>query len=164
MKNIITIIMMLVAGSTMAQSSVKQQAEEMGRALSSKDYKTFVTFSYPAIVKEMGGAQKMAAAIQQQMQSMEQTAQIVSISFGEPSSVIREGNELQCTVPQQMTLKTAQGTLVTSSTLIAISQDEGNHWYFIDAGDRDINTVRTSLPNVSKKLVIPKPEPPKFLK
>jgi hypothetical protein len=164
MRKMITLIALLFSVSAFAQPNVKQQAEQMGRALMQKDYSTFVTFTYPAILQEMGGAEKMAAAIEKQMKGMEQTAQIVSISYGEPSAIIVEGKELQCTLPQQMTLKTPQGNILSKSTLIALSQDEGQHWYFVDAGERDIAAVRTSLPNVSRKLVLPKPEPPQFVR
>lgn len=163
MRHYLTLFSLLVSLSSSAQNSVKQQAEQMGNALVRKDYATFITFAYPAIVKEMGGSGKMAAAIEQQMKGMESTAQILSISYGDPSSIIREGKELQCTLPQQMTLKTPQGKVLTKSTLIAISQDEGTRWYFVDIGERDINAVRTSLPNISRKLILPKAEAPQFI-
>jgi len=163
MRSYLTLFLTLISSWSFAQNSVKQQAEEMGNALVRKDYKAFVAFAYPAIVQEMGGPQKMTTAIGQQMKAMESAAEILSISYGEPSSIIKEGKELQCTIPQQLTLKTPQGKVLTKSTLIAISQDEGLHWYFVDIGERDINAVRTSLPNVSRKFILPKAEAPQFI-
>ncbi|HRO41432.1 MAG TPA: hypothetical protein PL009_01265 [Flavipsychrobacter sp.] len=163
MRYLLTSILMLLCFAATAQSTIKEQAEKMGAALIGKDYKTFVTFTHPTIIKEMGGTEKMAAAIEKQMKGMEQTAQILSISYDEPSSVVKEGNELQCTVPQTMILKTPQGKILTKSTLIGISTNGGAHWYFVDAGERDINAVKASLPNVSRKLELPTPVPPQFI-
>ena len=158
--------LLLISTVTFAQQPavIKKQAEQMGNALLQRDYKTFVTFTYPTVVKEMGGAEKMAGSIRKQMEDMQKSATILSITYGQPSTVISEGKELQCTVPQEMIIKTAQGKIKSTSTLLAFSSDKGEHWHFVDAGDRDIATVRTTLPNASKKLVIPKPVPPQFLK
>ena len=162
---LVTIFCLFVALTSYGQAeAVKQQAEQMGNALLKKDYKTFVTFSYPAILKQMGGADQMAANIQQQMSTMEgQGAKVVGLTYGTPSPFVKAGSELQCTIPQEMVVQMAQGKIASKSTLIAISPDQGKRWYFVDAGERDLATIRKSLSNISKSLVIPKPEPPKML-
>jgi hypothetical protein len=63
-----------------------------------------------------------------------------------------------------MLVQLSAGKVASSTTLIALSADEGNRWYFVDAGERDLATVRKSLPNVSKALKIVKPGPPKLVK
>lgn len=163
MRRLFLSILIILPLFSAGQTNVKEEAEKMGLSLIRKDYEGYVRFSYPDIVKEMGGAKKMAAAIEKQMKSMEEKAQIVSLSYGEPSVIIIEGKELQCTLPQEMILNTPQGKLRSQSTLIAISRDSGKHWYFVDPGERDIQSVRMSLPNVSRKLNLTKPEPPQFL-
>ncbi|MBS1740268.1 MAG: hypothetical protein JST88_06975 [Bacteroidetes bacterium] len=164
MRFLFTSLLLIFSTLSFAQNKVKEQAKQMANALLQKDYASYINYTYPSIVKEMGGREKMISAIENQMKSMEPTAQILSIDFGQPSSVIQEREELQCTIPQQMVLQTPQGKVQTQSTLIGISKDEGNHWYFVDIGDRDLNAVRTSLPNISRKLILPKPEPPQFVK
>jgi hypothetical protein len=147
-----------------AQSNVKTQAEKMGQALVSKNYVDFTRYTYPKILKEMGGTEKMAATIRSQMENMEKTGvKILSLSYGEPSEIIKEKKEWQCTVPQIMTLKINSGKIISKTTLIAISQDEGKQWYFVDAGERDLETVRITLPNLSKKLVLPPMEMPQMI-
>lgn len=160
------IFLLLIGTAAFAQQAtvVRKQAEQMGQALLNKDYKTFVQYTYPTILKQMGGADKMARSIRKQMEDMQKSATILSVSYGQPSAVIKEGNELQCTIPQEMVVKLQQGKVKSTSTLLAFSADKGEHWYFVDAGDRDIAAVRATLPNASKKLVIPKPQPPQFLK
>lgn len=146
-------------------NNVKQQATEMGNALLKKDYISFVEFAYPKIVRQMGGKEKMAGSIQQQMEGIEKGgSHIVALDYGDPSTIIKEKKELQCTIPQTMTLRISGGRVLSKTTIIAISQDNGEHWYFIDAGERDLATVRISLPNISKRLTLPAPAAPQFIK
>jgi hypothetical protein len=157
---------LLVSTLSFAQTdNIKKHAVQMGNALLQKDFKGFVRFTYPKILKDMGGDLKMASNIERQMKGIEaQGAQIISLTYGEPGTVLKQGKELQCTISQTMIMKTPQGRIQSKSTLIALSADNGNRWYFVDAGERDIETVRQSLPNVSKSLHLPKPEPPQLLK
>ena len=166
MRLILTALLLLTTFSSFAQSStVKSQAEQMGKALIQKDYKAFVTFSYPAILSQMGGAEKMEANIARQMEAMESGgAKIIGLSYGAPSAIVKEGSELQCTIPQHMVVELSVGKVASGSTLIALSNDNGKRWYFVDAGERDLATVRKSLPNVSKALKIQKPTPPQLIK
>lgn len=167
MKRIIIVLLssLLFSLSVKAQDNVKKEAEKMGAALLKKDYGTFVNYTYPDVIRQMGGKQKMARSIAQQMEGMEKEGnKIISLSFSAPSAILKEGKELQCTISQTMEIKIPAGKISTTSSLIAISTDNGAHWYFVDAGDRDINAIRSSMPNVSSRLALPKPESPKFSK
>jgi hypothetical protein len=116
-------------------------------------------------VKDLGGKEKMIATLKKQMGDFDaQGVKILSITYGEPSSIIKEKAELQATIPQQMVFVTQEGKIQSTSSLIAVSKDGGKHWYLIDPGGRDLETVRISLPNISKKLVLPPNAPVKMLK
>ena len=82
-----------------------------------------------------------------------------SITFDEPSKVVKSGKELQATIIQHTEIRLQNGRLVSTSTLIAISKDEGVNWTFIDTSNKDIATMRKALPNLSPSIVIP-PQPP----
>lgn len=137
----------------------------MGKALMSKDYSSFVSYTYPNILKDMGGRDKMVETVKKQMADLEaQGVKILSLSYGEPSAIIKEKKELQATLSQEMIFETAEGKVQAKSTLIAISTDDGKHWYLVDPGERDLETVRITLPNISKNLVLPPNEPVKIIK
>ena len=92
----------------------------------------------------------------------QQGSRIVAAWIGEPGAFIDTAGELQCTVPQKMALQFETGKLVTETTLLAISPDKGQTWYFMDAADRDITTMRTKFPNLSSRLVLKKSPEPEF--
>ena len=148
-----------------AQNTIKADAEVMGKALVTKDYNAYISYTYPKLMKDMGGRDKMTETIKKQMDDLEkQGIKILSITYGEPSVIIKEKQELQATLPQEMQFQTADGKVKARTTIIAISQDDGKHWYFVDPGERDLETVRISLPNLSRKLVLPPSEPVKMEK
>jgi len=151
--------------STAMNTTLKQQADTMAQLLLKKDYNNFIKYTYPAIITMAGGKEKLLAGLTTAMKNMEaQGFTFSKIELGEPSKMIRTDKELQCTVPQILELKTTDGRLVTKSTLIAVSKDNGRKWYFIDTQGKDISTLKKQLSNLSSALVIPAKEQPLFYK
>lgn len=142
---------------------IKEQAEEMGQLLLKKDYQGFAAFTYPKILTMMGGEAKMIAFLEKNAKEMESEGiGILKVTLGEPSEIIVQGKELQGTIPQIIELKVPDGRLVTRSTLIVISTNNGKKWYFLDTSGKDIQTMRKTFPNLSETLVIPKKTEPVF--
>lgn len=142
---------------------IKEKVEIMGQSFLQKDFHTFVEFTYPTVVEMMGGKQKIAEAIAQGIEAMEAEGNsFVEISFGEPSEMIIEKEELQCTISQALQLKVPGGKFMIQSTLIAISIDHGRNWHFIDTSDKDIQMIKSMLPSLSERLVIPPLSNPVF--
>jgi hypothetical protein len=145
--------------------TIRKQAEMMGQLLIQKDFNSFTKFTYPKIVEMMGGKQKMIEVMEKGSKEMEaEGTGFLKVTFGEPSQIITEKNELQCTLSQEIKMKVPNGQLLTESTLIAISTDNGKNWYFLDTSGKDILTMKSMLPNLSKNLVIPNQKQPTFYK
>lgn len=135
---------------------VRTQANEMGKAFIGGDYQTFVRYTYPQLVKVMGGEMMMMAQLKKMSDDMKaQGMSCKRISFGDVSPVVKSQNELQCTLSQQTEIVLASGGLITSSTLIAFSTDGGVRWTFMDTSNKDEATIRKLLPNLSRSIVIP---------
>lgn len=143
---------------------VKEQAKKMGDFLLKKELKPFIKFTYPTIVEKMGGEERMIMIMEQGNKEMEAQGTIFSsVIFGEPSDIITtEEGELQCTLSQTIEMKVKKGRLVSKSTLIAISIDQGKNWFFIDTSGKDIQTMKKALPNLSNQLKIEQSHQPVF--
>jgi len=149
-------------GETAKRDALKKAADQMNYALVNRKFDLFVKTAYPkAITTVPGGAEKMIERLKTQMAAMDQQGhRIVAAWIGEPTAFIDTAGELQCTVNQKMALQFEQGKLITETTLLALSPDDGVTWYFVDAADRDIQKMRTIFPTLSSKLVLnPSPEP-----
>jgi hypothetical protein len=144
-----------------ASSNLTNQVTKMGDAFIKSDFKTFASYTYPAISKSMGGSAKMAATLTKTISDMKGQGMTFSkITFDEPTKIIKSGNELQSTIAQHTDIKLTQGRIVSTSTLIAVSIDNGNNWTFIDTSNKDLKTLKKSIPNLSSQLIIPAPQPP----
>lgn len=142
---------------------IKEQAEEMVQWLLKKDFRSFCKYTYPKIIEMMGGQQKMVEFLEKSSKEMKsEGVEFLNITIGNPSDVIIVGNELQCTVPQTLEVKVPNGRVISQSTLIAISKDNGKQWYFVDTSGKDIQTMKKTLPNLSAELIIPEKSQPKF--
>jgi hypothetical protein len=163
--------MLLLVGSVYAQAdiqklrpTVKAAAKKMNEALVKKNLAEFVKTTHPKVIEGTpGGAEKIVKDLEAQLSAIEKDgANIVSAWTGEASPIIDTAGEYQCTIPQYMkrNIKDPKGVLITQTTLMAISQDKGKTWYFVDATDKTLAQWKTVFPTLSSKLVIkPSPEP-----
>jgi hypothetical protein len=133
---------------------LKEQANHMRKFFLEKDYEAFSKYTHPTIIEMAGGRQQMIKAVKNQIQKMKaEGAEFLDLTIGEPSEIIRVENELQCTVPQTITLKIQDQKITKKTSLIAISTDSGENWYFIDAAP-GLNQIKKAFPKLSNKLVI----------
>lgn len=142
---------------------IKTQAMDMAKALLKKDYSTFSKYLYPGITQYVGGRDKFI----RQMDSVNSIAskfgaEIKRVLIGNPGEVVKYNKELQALLPQTTEMKTGFGSLAMETTLVAISQDGGKNWYFVDTSVINVKELKKSLPNLSPELVIPPAKPPKF--
>lgn len=144
-----------------AAENLKQAASQMGGVFVNGDYKAFVNYTYPPVVRLAGGTANMAAMLEKSIGDMKaQGTSFTHVSFDEPSAMVTSGKELQATIGQHIELKLKDGRLMVRSTLIAISADNGLHWIFIDTSNKNVDALRKAFPNLSPMLVIPPPAPP----
>lgn len=137
------------------------QANQMASLFKSGDYKGFLRYLHPSMISGAGGEAKMIELLNNQNAQLKSRGiKISSIIFNLPTEVVRSKNELQCTMSQQTELKPERGRVITYTTLIAISTDNGKTWKFIDTAKMDIATVRKLLPNLSSKIILPPKQKP----
>jgi hypothetical protein len=140
---------------------VTNQANQMASLYKSGDYKAYVKYIHPVIVQATGGESKMIELLTAQDVQIKSRGVIInSIVFNPPSEIVKYKNELQCTISQNTELKSAKGRVITYTTLIAISTDNGKNWKFIDTSKMDIATVRSLYPNLSKLITLPPKQKP----
>jgi len=169
MRYLLVILLFFISLATYSQTeqdkkilqNLKAQADSMGQAFIAGNFKAFAGYTYPLILKTMGGPEKMIAVLTKSINDMKADGMSFrSVTFGEPSKIEKSGKELQATVPQHIEIGLSQGRLVTNSTLIAFSTDNGLNWTFVDTSNKDTATLRKVLPNLSPAITIPPHMPP----
>jgi hypothetical protein len=143
-------------------SSIKTAAMDMGNALAQKNSKKFIGYMHPVMIELAGGEEQLRMISDSALKVFEQFGGRVSkISFGNPGEVVNHKKMLQSVIPQTLTLTSFVGDVELSTSLIAISEDEGKNWRFIDTNLFSLKEIKSAMPEISSTLVIPKSAPPK---
>ncbi len=156
-------MLLLLPATLFAQSTavLKKQATIVSDALVSGDYSTVVNYMYPKIVQNAGGKQKMLQLLTGAMMQMKATgATFQSATIGEPGKFYKAGREIHCLVPENIRVKTANGSFATQSNLLAVSQNGGKSWTFTDLNKATIDKIPQLFPYFNKDLRLPQPKTP----
>lgn len=149
-------------------TNVKTQATIWANALMKHDHKTVLSYTnidgFPkGKLNLMTEAKALKIIVTADSQLIKQGIAIKSIQFGEVLSILKVGFEFQCTVEQTTETAMQVGKVITKSTLIGTSPDNGITWKFIDATGRDKLEIRRLVPRLSDKLLFATKESPKFI-
>ena len=146
------------------ESTIKRQALEMARAILAKDLDKVVQYFPPKMVEASGGKSKVLAVRDSMNKFMQQFgAEVRKVVIGNPGKIITYKDVLQTTLPQTTQVAFMQSTVTLETTLIAVSEDKGKHWYFIDANMYRNPKLKASLPELSPDLVIPPQKKPEII-
>src|SRR4030088_907067 len=134
---LLTVIILLLAGIQASGQNlstvIKIQAMDMARAVLARDVNKLVEYMPPKLVADAGGKDKLMIARDTLNKYMKQFgAEIKKVTIGNPGKIISYKNQWQATVPQATEIKVMASKAILESTLIAISEDKGLHWYFVD--------------------------------
>ncbi|GAC1446898.1 MAG: hypothetical protein NVSMB56_10000 [Pyrinomonadaceae bacterium] len=142
--------------------NLKTQAEQVGAAFVSEDFGKVVDSTYPRLVEMLGGRAKMISFLEQNKKQWDSEGiKITSFTVDEPKEILRIDKQLFAILPATMKIKVPEGTLVGKSYMIAITDDNGGKWTFVDANRRsNEEMLRTLFPSAAGKLQIPETKPP----
>lgn len=171
MKKRLLILFIALLGLSTAQSQVNgpmdkavlEQADDMGKKFIAKDYAGFLLYTHPIVVKNMGNREKMLEETTKSFKQLEaENITFLAVKFGAPSKIVKVDNEMQCIIPQMIEMKVPGGKLTAHTSLIAISNNKGKNWYFVDVSSNSMESMKMLLPTLSSELVLPEPQDPSF--
>ncbi len=166
MKNKLLLIIVLLllinkAYNQNLQTTIKVQAVNMANALIQNDFPNFVKYMDPKIIAYVGGKEKLKATMDTAALKMKMFgASFKKILIGNPGEIISYKNQLQCVVPESTEIESVLGSLAAQTSLIAISIDKGKNWYFTDTNIYKADKIKSLMPDLSPKLVIPPQQKP----
>ena len=144
-------------------TTIKAAAMEMGNALAQKNSKKFIEYQHPVMIELAGGEDQLRNISDSALKVFEQLGGRVSkINYGNPSEVVVHKKVLQSVIPQTLTLTSFIADIEIATSLIAISEDGGKSWRFIDTNLFSVKEIKSAMPELSPALIIPKSTPPKI--
>ena len=165
MRDYLTFALVITSVSLFGQTkNIKDQAELTAKALMHDDYETLLKFTYPKVMEMVGGPERMISLIRNGKVEMKKRGiGFESVTIGEPSKVVIGGKEMLCLIPQTIFMKAPDGKIRKDSYLLGVSQDNGNHWFFIDTVNLTMENVRLVVPDYNSDLKIPAKKQPEFI-
>ncbi|MEO6522284.1 MAG: hypothetical protein ABIN91_11440 [Mucilaginibacter sp.] len=167
MKTLLTLLFAFITTLSIAQSktfkatpaqttALKVQAEACADAMMKQNYKQMAYYTYPPIVKMMGGAEQMEKQITKTMGQMQANGvTFKSVTIGEIKEVTQSKGDLYSIVQDILQLS-MNGTVITrSSYLLAYSHDNGKRWYFVDTAPMKNQNMKKMFPTYPPGFVIP---------
>jgi Sel1 repeat len=143
---------------------IRALAAESNAALISGNYARVADFPYAKVIEMMGGRDKMIETTRQTVEDMkDHGVTIIGIEVSEPERVVAAKDKLFAVVPQVVRMVGPKKTARATGFLIAVSEDAGKNWSFIDgAGLQDRESLAQLIPDFPAELSLPKKEPPVF--
>jgi len=167
MRTSLTLTFILITYSSFGQvdnKKIKEQAELTAKSLLEDDYESLLKFTYPKVIELVGGRERMISIIKNGKAEMKQQGiSFESVTIGEPSETVKAGDEIHCLIPQTVFMKVPKGKMKSESYLLAVSQDNGNNWFYIDTTNLTMDNVKMVLPNYNSDLKIPVKNEPQFI-
>src|SRR6185503_9305673 len=134
-----------------AYPNLTAQARELEEALARKDYAKVIDLTHPKVVEVGGGREKLLAAMNSEMKSMEAEGVTLLSSTASPASqFVSDAGGIYAVVPVTTKIKAQGGIFQTEGSLIGVSTDGGQNWTFVDATGKDQTELKKVLPNFDK--------------
>ncbi len=141
---------------------LKIQAKELGKATVTGDFAQVVDFTYPKIVEAFGGKEKMIAFLKGNSQQMKSDGfELEAMTIGEIKQIAKVESQVFAIVPITMKIKSPNGKALGESSIIGISNDDGESWKFIDGIDQ--TKFKAKFPKAAEKIQIPVEQSPKAI-
>lgn len=162
-KYILLFIALPYAAFAQDTTALKKQATRFANATFNSDHKLVIDLTYPKLVELSGGRDSMQKLIVERIASLKKQG-VMSFegSVGSPGPYIKAGSQIHCLIPEILYLNVFNGRFVTRSYLLAISDNKGKSWTFMDVGKMPADVLHKLLPNYNDDLVIPTPGKPMF--
>ena len=130
-----------------------------------KDYAHYIKYINPKVIESVGGNDSMILLLNKTLIGLKNQGLIInSMSTSDASRIIVTATGLQSVVPETLNMGVKDGRLEAISYLIAVSDDKGKTWTFIDTGGNTLEKLQTMFPLLSNDLFIPEKQQPKFYK
>ena len=138
-----------------SNSDLNKSLDALRKCIFNEDYEQLAKYTHPEIIKMMGGKAKMIETTKSSIKKMREDGfSYESLGFKNPSLLIKNGDEIQFTITQEIGMRTPQNRILAEYSIIGISYDNGKNWVFIDTSGKSKDTMRKFLPFLSEDLVI----------
>jgi len=140
---------------------IKKQAQLSMDAFKAGDFGSLADSTSPRVIAMMGGKDKMVSSVKTLMEGVEAKGfKVETLELGEPGEIKKVGTFSLCLIPKKMIMKIPRGHLTSDSHLLAISEDDGKTFKFIDIASVEQTQFDTIFPELKGQFTLPEKKQP----
>jgi hypothetical protein len=140
-------------------TTIKEQGGKCAKALLSGDFETVTVYAHKRVLELMGGKEAMIDILKRGAEGMRaKGVSLEDVTIGEPEKSQKIGEWLVALVPQTILIKSPEGRFEQASHILAISEDEGKNWTFVDVNNR--TKFEKAFPELAGKIELPERSDP----
>lgn len=137
--------------------TAQENAQKMSDAFHSADYDTFLDFTHPTIIDDIGGREKMKELISG---GLGPGIEFISTRVLKAKKLFKTGDTYQCGMKQEQIMEVEGKRYLITGWLIGISYDAGKEWRYISVSNHTLDHMRKFFPELDKRLPVkPQKEP-----
>jgi hypothetical protein len=136
------------------KKNIKAGMDSVSVSFEKKDWAAFADHMHPSLIELLGGKDKFAVFIEQQMSSMND-ASFDKLGTGNVLQLIKYKNQWQCVVESYLQMTVDSIVVSTVSSNVGVTFDEGNTWKFIRVSDGNEAKIKQFFPDISPAINIP---------
>lgn len=142
---------------------IMRDGNAMVQAFGAGNYDKLLDYTYPGIFEVYGDRESFKELIELTMNGFkEQGLKIDSVYVQNPGAEFTAGTQLHSTLTQFLTLTFDGGYVKTESTLLAVSENKGKDWTFIDVQQLLPEIKAILFPDFNEALVFPEVKQPEL--
>jgi hypothetical protein len=129
------------------------ELEQMGKALINEDFVAFSRYNHPVMVESLGGKERLIDLLRANARQFRETnTAIKSVKLKEILDIRSGRNSIQILLTQEVVFQKDDELVEDIQKTIAISEDNGNKWYFINIEGKSKEEVSTFFPALNPDL------------
>jgi hypothetical protein len=135
---------------------IKKHAEQCSEAQMKMDFDKILPYVPKKLLELMGGPEVLKTKLAQGNAELKRRGVTIDAAIiGTPEKPQKHDGILASLVPMTTKLTTPQGKLVATSHMIAVSEDKGGSWVFVDTATVNEEKLGTLYPALKGKIKIP---------
>ncbi len=139
------------------EESLMNYARKYAEATEKRDWNKVIDQTYAPLVKLNGGAPTLLRQAKLSDQNLEQQDfELQKVELSAPLRELEVGEYLLAIIPIRLTFKGPLGRLFSESSILGVSDNDGQSWSFISMAQADMNQLIELFPELPKDFVVPR--------
>jgi NADH:ubiquinone oxidoreductase subunit 6 (subunit J) len=138
---------------TELKNVISNSVVAMGKAIQTEDYNAFVNFNHPIMIQSYGGKERTKALLSATLQELKKSGyKVKNTELSQVHDVQYIQNNIQAIISQKLTLDSMNLDKIQIQKMIAISENNGISWSFINIDGKSREEIKSVFPLINPKL------------